>query len=234
MESENVKTTKLITTKMQLEAMIKKFQFIRYINLILKRIIDIISALVGIVLLIPITICIAILNICFGDKGPIFYTQIRIGKNGKHFKMYKFRTMCIDADKKLNNILKENDKLKKEWEENRKIEKDPRITKLGSYIRKNSIDEFPQFINVLLGNMSLVGPRPVVDGEVEKYGEFKNKILSVKPGITGCWATHGRSKVGYKKRVLLEAYYVDKFSIWLDIKIILKTIRVIFNRQGAC
>jgi len=204
------------------------------IQLIIKRLIDICGSIVGIFLLIPITIFVIFLNMIFGDKGPVFYSHTRIGKNGKHFKMFKFRTMCMDADKKLEQILKNNESMRFEWEENRKLQNDPRITRVGRFIRKNSIDEFPQFINVMLGNMSLVGPRPVVDGEIEKYGEFKYKILSVKPGITGLWVTHGRSKIGYEKRVLLETSYVENFSIWLDIKILFKTIIQVIKKDGAC
>ena len=155
---------------------------------IIKRAIDIVGALFGIVLLIPITIFIYIARkILKEDEGPIFYDQLRIGKNGKYFKIYKYRSMCMNADKKLKEYLEENEEAKKEYEENHKLQNDPRITKLGNFLRKTSIDELPQMINILKGEMSFIGPRPIVDGEIEKYGIQKNKFLSVKPGLTGYW-----------------------------------------------
>lgn len=205
----------------------------KYINLFIKRIIDIIGGLVGIILLIPITLGVAVANLVTGDWGPLFYSQKRIGKNGKYFKIYKFRSMCIDADEKLVKYLEENEEARREWEEKQKLKDDPRITKVGKFIRKTSIDEFPQFINVLIGNMSLVGPRAVVDGEIEKFGMHKDKLLSVKPGITGYWAANGRSNTNYNVRVYMECTYVDEFSLWLDIKILFKTVMAVLKKEGA-
>ena len=208
-------------------------KFLRFINLFLKRVMDIIVAIIGIILLVPITICVAIANYISGDKGPLFYSHKRIGKDGKYFKMYKFRSMCVGADAKLKEFLDRDEKARAEWEANQKLQNDPRITKVGRFIRKTSIDEFPQFINVLIGNMSIVGPRAVVDGEIDKFGYYKSKVLSVKPGITGYWAANGRSNTDYNERVMMECTYVDKFSIWTDIKILLKTVVSVIKREGA-
>lgn len=211
----------------------RKISFKVLVNLGIKRIVDIIGAMVGILFLIPLTIVVAMINFCSNENGPIFYSQERIGKNGKKFKMYKFRTMIVDADKKLKQLLEENEDLRLEWEENRKLKQDPRITKMGNILRKTSLDEFPQFINVLIGNMSLVGPRAVVDDEIEKFGDAKAKVLSVKPGITGYWAANGRSDTSYEERVEMESTYVDEFSVWLDIKLLFKTVWSVVKKEGA-
>lgn len=200
---------------------------------ILKRMIDIVGSLFGILALVPLTIGIYIANLIVGDKGPVFYTHERIGKNGKKFKMYKYRTMCVDSAERLKKLLETDEDARQEWEENRKLRNDPRITKVGNILRKTSLDEFPQFINVLKGEMSLVGPRAVVDDEIEKFGFLKNKVLSVKPGITGYWAANGRSNTSYEERVRMEAKYVDCFSILMDIKILFKTVSSVLKKEGA-
>lgn len=200
---------------------------------IMKRVVDIIGGLVGVILLIPLTICIGIANKIAKDNGPIFYSQERIGKNGKRFKIYKYRSMIVDADKKLEKYLAENEEARAEWEENKKLREDPRITKVGNFIRKTSLDEFPQFINVLKGDMSLVGPRPIVDGEIEKYEGRKDEFLSVKPGCTGFWQANGRSDTTYDERMEMELYYVRNMSIKLDIKILFKTVKAVLNKEGA-
>lgn len=211
----------------------KENRLLNKFNLFVKRLIDIIGAIVGLIILIPITIIIAIVNFINKENGPLFYTHLRIGKNGKYFKMYKFRTMVVDADKKLAKLLEQDENLKKEWQENRKLKNDPRITKIGKFLRKTSLDEFPQFVNVLKGDMSLVGPRAVVTDEIEKFGMYKKDILSVKPGITGYWAANGRSDTSYQERVHMEYKYVDNFSIWMDIKILLKTVISVIKKEGA-
>lgn len=203
------------------------------ISAIVKRMIDILGAIVGIIILIPLTAIVAIVNFVSGDKGPIFYSQERIGKYGEHFKMYKFRSMVIDADKKLAELLENDEQARKEWEENRKLKNDPRITKIGHILRKTSLDEFPQFINVLKGEMSLVGPRAVIEGEIELFGQSKNLVLSVKPGITGYWAANGRSDTSYDERVEMESYYAKNKSIALDIKILFKTVVSVLKKEGA-
>ena len=204
-----------------------------YANLFVKRIIDIVGSVFGIAILIPLTALVAILNFINNEKGPIFYSQKRIGKDGKYFRMYKFRTMVIDADKKLEYMLKNNEDMRKEWEENRKLKDDPRITKIGKILRKTSLDEWPQFINVFLGQMSLVGPRAVIDGEIEKFGIYKKDVLSVKPGITGYWTANGRSNTTYEERVFMEYKYVREFSVWMDIKILFKTVISVVKKEGA-
>ena len=205
----------------------------RQITLFFKRIIDIIGSLVGIVILIPLTIVVWIVNKLNKEDGPLFYSQERIGKDGKHFKMYKFRSMVVDAEEKLEILLKENEDLRKEFEETRKLKNDPRITKIGKILRKTSLDEFPQFVNVLKGEMSIVGPRAVIDGEIEKFGEHKKEVLSVKPGVTGYWAANGRSDTSYEERVELETYYANNLSIPLDVTILAKTVVSVVKKEEA-
>lgn len=201
---------------------------------LVKRLMDIIGALVGIIILIPTSIAIYIARkILKEDNGPMFYEHLRYGKNGKMFRMYKFRSMCVNADKKLKEYLEENEEARKEFTENQKLKDDPRITRIGRILRKTSIDELPQVINILKGDMSFVGPRPVVDKEIDKYGENKEKFLSVKPGLTGYWQVSGRSNTTYEERMNMELYYVDNCSLWLDIKIFLKTFAVVFLKKGA-
>ena len=200
----------------------------------IKRLVDIIAGLVGTILLIPITICIYIAKkILKEDDGPIFYEQLRIGKDGKHFKLYKYRSMIIGADEILKEYLSENEEARIEFEKNQKLKNDPRITKLGKFLRKTSLDEFPQFINILKGDMSLVGPRPIVDREIELFGDKMKIVHSVRPGLTGYWAANGRSDTTYEQRVEMEAYYAENFSLLLDIKIILKTIKSVIKKEGA-
>lgn len=201
---------------------------------ILKRIIDIIGALVGIVILIPTTVIIYLARkISKEDNGPLFYEQLRYGKNGKVFRLYKYRSMCIGADKKLKEYLENNEEAKKEFEKTHKLQNDPRITKIGDFLRKTSLDELPQMINILKGDMSLVGPRLVIEKEVEEYGENKERFLSVKPGLTGYWQVNGRSNTTFKERMEMELYYVDNRSLWLDIKIFFKTFITVFKKEGA-
>ena len=204
-----------------------------YLNLFIKRVVDIIGGLVGTIILIPLTVIIGVINFVNKDNGPIFYSHTRIGKNGKYFKMYKFRTMVVDADEKLKELLENNEDIRKEWYENRKLKNDPRITKIGKFLRKTSLDEWPQFVSVLTGKMSLVGPRAVVNDEIEKFGIYKKDVLSVKPGITGYWAANGRSDTTYEERVHMEYKYVENFSIWMDIKILFKTVISVIKKEGA-
>ena len=200
----------------------------------IKRTIDAIGALIGIIILIPATIIIYLARkILKEDKGPLFYEQLRYGKNGKVFRLYKFRSMCIGADKKLKEYLENNEEARKEFEKTHKLQNDPRITKIGNFLRKTSLDELPQMINILRGDMSFVGPRPVVEKEVEDYGKNNEKFLSVKPGLTGYWQVNGRSNTTYEERMEMELYYVDNCSLWLDIKIFFKTFITVFKKEGA-
>lgn len=205
----------------------------RKLKQFVKRCIDIAGGIVGALILIPLTIIIFCVNFISKDNGPLFYSQERIGKNGKHFRMYKFRTMVVGADEKLKELLANDEELRKEFEETRKLKNDPRITKIGSFLRKTSLDEFPQFINVLKGEMSLVGPRAVIDGEIELFGIHKEEVLSVKPGITGYWAANGRSDTTYDERVRMETYYARNMSPVLDIKILCKTVVSVLKKEGA-
>lgn len=197
----------------------------------LKRFIDIFFSIIGITLLCLLTIGIKIANIITKDNGPIFYTHTRIGLNGKPYKLYKFRSMSIDADKILVEMLKDP-KYKKEWDEYQKFNDDPRITKVGKFLRKTSLDEFPQFINVLKGEMSLVGPRPLVPGELESHGGIK-LYEQVKPGLTSWWAANGRSDVNYEDRLEYEYYYVRNMSLELDLKAIFKTAAQVILEKGS-
>ncbi len=208
-------------------------QFLKGITLFVKRLIDICGAIVGIIILIPVTAVVAVVNFICKDYGPLFYSQDRIGKDGKHFKMYKFRSMVVGADEILKKLLAENEDLRKEFEATRKLQNDPRITKAGKILRKTSLDEFPQFINVLKGEMSLVGPRAVIDDEIEYFGNHREEVLSVKPGITGYWAANGRSNTSYDERVEMETYYANNVSIPLDIKILFKTVISVIKKEGA-
>lgn len=198
----------------------------------IKRIFDILVSLIGIIILIPISIIIKVLYLISGDTKSIFYSQKRIGKNGKEFKLYKYRTMVPNADIVLKELLKQK-KYKKEWEKNQKFDDDPRITKIGKVLRKISLDEFPQFINVFIGNMSLIGPRPLVKGELDQHNGNHELYESVKPGISGWWAANGRSVLDYEERLELEYYYCKNCSLLLDIKCIFKTIKIIICRTGA-
>ncbi len=197
------------------------------------RIIDIIGSIIGIILLIPITILIIIMKLVHKDRGPIIYTQNRVGKGGKLFKLYKFRTMVVGADEILDKYLQENETARMEYEINKKLKNDPRVTKIGKILRKTSLDEFPQFINVLKGEMSLVGPRPYLPKEVEDMGNVYYTIVQCKPGITGLWQVSGRSDVSFDERMELDIIYNKKHSILQDIIIILKTIGKIIKREGA-
>lgn len=198
----------------------------------IKRIVDVIISLIGIQLLIPLSILIKIANIISKDKGPLFYAQERIGKDGKLFKMYKFRSMVMNSEDLLKKYLEENRDANKEYKEYRKLQKDPRTTKVGEFIRRTSLDEFPQFINVLRGEMSLVGPRPYMPKEKETMGEYYQYIIKMKPGITGFWQTHGRNNLKFKDRLKMDLEYYNNHNLFLDFKLLVKTIFVMIRLEG--
>lgn len=198
---------------------------------IVKRGFDFIVSLLSLIILSPVFLLIIIM-IKLDSKGNAFYKHKRIGKNGEYIYLYKFRSMYTDSKERLEELLKDP-KIRKEWEENYKLENDPRITKIGNILRKTSLDELPQLLNILKGDMSIVGPRPVIDGEIEKFGCYKDKLLSVTPGLTGWWACNGRSSTNYDDRVKLELYYVNHKSIKLDLKVIFKTAISVIKRDGA-
>ena len=201
---------------------------------IIKRSIDIIAGIVGCILLIPITILVWLVRLIKKENtGPLFYEQLRIGKNGKQFRMYKYRSMCMNADETLKKYLEENDDARKEYKKYKKLKNDPRITKVGCFLRRTSLDELPQFINVLIGNMSLVGPRPYLPREKEDMGEYYFAITKVKPGITGPWQVRGRSKLEFEDRMKLDIEYVNNMSIKKDIKMVWKTITMVIKKDGA-
>ena len=202
------------------------------IYLKIKRLFDIVFGLLGIIALVPVTMIVFIINIFNKDYSSVFYTHTRIGKDGKEFKLYKFRSMVPNADEVLKELLKQK-KYKKEWAKNQKLNNDPRITKIGKILRKTSLDELPQFINVLKGDMSLIGPRPLIKGELDEHNGDHAIYESVKPGITGWWACNGRSATTYQKRLELEYYYVKNIGLLLDIKCIFLTIKAVISRKGA-
>lgn len=196
---------------------------------VIKRLFDIIISFLGLLILSPLFLLLTILIKC-DSKGPVFFIQKRVGRNGKKFGIFKFRTMRINAEELIASFTPEQ---LKEWKENFKLKNDPRITRVGKFLRNTSLDELPQLINIFIGNMSLVGPRPIVEEELEWYGEKKNVLLSVRPGLTGWWATNGRSEVSYPERCDYELYYVYNCSLFLDIKILFKTFSAVFSRKGA-
>ena len=202
-----------------------------YVNII-KRLFDFLFSIIGLLFFIITYILVRILYLISGDYHKIIYTHERIGKNDKPFKMYKFRTMVVNSNEVLEKLLKDP-KIKKEWKKHHKLHNDPRITKVGKIIRKASIDELPQFINVFLGQMSLIGPRPLVRDEIDDYGKDKKKYLSVLPGITGYWACNGRSNCSPEERKELELYYVENISLLLDIKVFFMTIVKVITKEGA-
>ena len=203
------------------------------LNKSLKSCFDFCLSLILLPLLLPIIGIIAIL-IKLDSKGPVFFVHTRIGKNGKPIKVIKFRTMYTDAQERLKKLLEENPEAKKEWETYYKLKNDPRVTKVGKFLRKTSLDELPQIFNVIKGDMSLVGPRPVIKEEIEKYyKEFAQYYYMVKPGITGLWQVSGRSDTDYEKRVRLDTWYVLNWSLWLDIVILIKTVKTVLKKEGA-
>ncbi|MBO5137276.1 MAG: undecaprenyl-phosphate galactose phosphotransferase WbaP [Spirochaetaceae bacterium] len=201
-------------------------------ELFIKRCIDLFLLLIA---SIPTLILTAVIAICIkiDSPGPIFYGHKRIGKNGKLITVYKFRSMVTNSQEILEKILKEDPIRREEWERERKFKDDPRITKFGKFLRNSSLDELPQLLNILKGDMSFIGPRPVTDSELIKYGKNVDYILSVKPGLSGMWQVSGRSDTGYEERIMLDTYYIQNWSIWLDIWIIVKTIWVVIRGKGA-
>jgi exopolysaccharide production protein ExoY len=200
---------------------------------LLKRMFDVFFSFFVLLLLSPLFLCLSLL-IKFTSRGPVFYAQKRVGRGKKTFYCWKFRTMYLQADLLLEELLKNDPLLQKEWLETWKLKKDPRITWVGNFLRKTSLDELPQFWNVLKGDLSIVGPRPCVETELElHFKEKMEKILSLRPGITGLWQISGRNNLTYPERVRLEEQYVDTQNFWFDLQLIAKTILVIFSSKGA-
>ena len=199
---------------------------------IIKDVFDILFSCIGMIVMLIFAIILKVSYVITGDFHPIFFTQKRIGKNGKEFKMYKFRTMVPDAEIKLKELLKE-EPYKSQWKQNQKLDNDPRITKIGKLLRKTSLDELPQFINIYIGDMSIIGPRPLVKGELDDHNGNHAIYESVRPGITGWWACNGRSATTYDERLELEYYYINNRNLILDLKCIYYTIKAILFGKGA-
>lgn len=216
-----------------LETRRNKSKTLENIGKFLKRGLDIIGGIAGIFVLIPLTLIIFIVNLVSGDGGPIFYTQERIGKNGKPFKMVKYRSMVMGADEKLEEYLKNNEEAREEYKKYKKLNNDPRITKIGKVLRKTSLDEMPQLLHLLDGTMSLVGPRPYLPREIEDMGEYYNIITKHKPGITGLWQVSGRSETTFDERLDMDVIYDSKQSFLFDVKILLETVMKIIKKEGA-
>ena len=200
----------------------RTFKFYKFI----KNSFDLLFSLLFLISFLPLFLIISLL-IKLSSRGPIFFLQKRIGKNNIPFKCIKFRTMYPEAKDILENLLIKDSELKKEFEETHKIKNDPRITPIGKYLRKTSLDELPQFINVLRGEMSIIGPRPIVKKEKKKYGKNLKEVLLIKPGITGLWQVSGRNNLSYKRRVLLDLNYVKNYNLLMDLRILLRTFGVI-------
>lgn len=198
----------------------------------LKRMFDFTVALLACILLSPLLIGMA-LAIHLSDGGPVFFGHLRVGRGGKKFRCWKFRSMRTDSAAHLQRYLSENPEAAREWHLHRKLKHDPRVTPLGQVLRKYSVDELPQLFNILAGDMSIVGPRPVEQAELENFGKSLRHYLRARPGLTGLWQISGRSDTGYRRRVALDRYYVVKCSLLMDMQVIFKTIPVVLFGRGA-
>lgn len=196
-----------------------------------KRLFDVVAAFVLLLLLAPVMAVLALRIRC--DGGPALFKHQRLGRGGRLFPCYKFRTMVVDSEERLTRLLARNPDMRAEWERDHKLRADPRISPIGHFLRRTSLDELPQLFNVLRGEMSLVGPRPIVQAELARYGADADYFLMVRPGITGLWQVSGRNDVGYEQRVYLDTWYVKNWSLWYDIAILFKTLRVVLQRDGA-
>ncbi|MFR5747395.1 MAG: exopolysaccharide biosynthesis polyprenyl glycosylphosphotransferase [Thomasclavelia spiroformis] len=199
----------------------------------IKRFIDILAGIVGVITLLPLMVYVKYKYVKSGDYDNIMFSQYRIGKNGKLIKIYKFRSMIPNAEKELERLMKEDPKIKEEYLTNKKLKDDPRITPIGHFLRKTSLDEWPQFINVLKGEMSFIGPRPYLPREKEDMGQYYDSIIKLKPGVTGMWQANGRSDVEFSYRCKLDDYYYHNWSIWLDFTIMYKTVKSVVYGKGS-
>lgn len=224
-EAESIFNEKLLILRL-------KNNLARPLNRFIKTIVDYTLTIIGVILISPILLFIAAW-IYKDSPGPVIFRHIRIGKNGKPFPCFKFRTMCNNADKKLQELLANDPEARAEWEKDFKLKNDPRITKSGAFLRRTSLDELPQLLNVLRGEMSLVGPRPVIEAELSRYGDFLDDYLMVKPGITGMWQVNGRSDTTYDERVQMDSWYVRNWSVWLDFMLLFRTIKAVLAGKGA-
>ena len=231
--SEGIETD---TENAETETILEKNRIQYYTYLFVKRVFDIVGSVLGIVVLIPVTLVIATTKAILKENdGPLFYEQLRVGKNGKVFRMYKFRTMCIDADEKLRVYLLEHKDEENAlyYKKYKKLKDDPRVTKFGRFLRKTSIDELPQVINVLKGDMSLVEPRPYLPREKEDMGEYYDCIIQTRPGVTGYWQIAGRNDVTFEDRLRMDYEYNKKKSLKTDLKLLAKTVLKVVKKEGA-
>ncbi|ARQ92328.1 sugar transferase [Levilactobacillus brevis] len=201
----------------------------RYMYRVVKRVFDFVASLLGLILLSPVFLIVAIAIKLEDPKGPVFYSQTRLGKQQQPFKMYKFRSMIVNADKLLKKLADQNEVDGAMF----KIKRDPRVTNVGRFIRKHSLDELPQLMNVLLGQMSLVGPRPPLPREVAEYTEYDRQRLLVKPGCTGLWQVTIRNEASFKEMVRLDLLYIRNRGVWFDVKVLVKTIGILLKPNGA-
>ena len=197
-----------------------------------KRGLDILISATALVLLLPIMLMVAAL-IAYTTGLPVFYSHKRVGFSGREFSCYKFRTMVANADAALQNLLATDPAAAAEWKEGRKLRSDPRITRLGNMLRKSSLDELPQLFNILTGDMSCIGPRPIPRDELLRYGPYDREYLSARPGLTGLWQVSGRNSLSYNSRIALDRFYVRRWSLWLDLLIVLKTIPALLNARDT-
>ena len=232
-KTANMVHNKEIATLKMLDTYKKENKIMVHLNQAIKRTIDIIAGLVGLIILIPLTAIVFIANRICGDNGPVFYIQKRIGKNGKIFKIIKYRSMVVGAEEKLKKYLAENEEARKEYSTYKKLKHDPRITKAGAFLRKTSLDELPQLLNLLVGDMSLVGPRPYLPSEKEDMGEYYNIITKCKPGITGLWQVSGRSSTTFNERLDMDIRYYKNASLFTYIKLLVKTFTIVLLKKGA-
>lgn len=225
MQDINIKMKELNNTNLLVTETVKEKKVYNFF----KRFLDMVIAIIGIVVLSPVMLIVAIL-VRVDSPGKVVFAHERIGKNSKKIKIYKFRSMYENSEEIFRNFTEDQ---KKEYYENFKLDNDPRITKVGKVIRKTSLDELPQLINVIRGDMSIVGPRPIVEAEISKYGVYFEKFTSVTPGVTGYWQANGRSETTYDERVKMDMYYIDNRSLLLDTKIIIQTIISVIKKEGA-
>ena len=196
------------------------------------RALDLVVAAGALIFFAPLMVVVAF-AVWLQDGGPVFYSQRRLGQAGRSFRCLKFRTMMVDADGALEELLKNDPDARREWTADRKLRQDPRITRLGEFLRKSSLDELPQLINVLRGEMSVVGPRPIVDAEVPKYGRWFRYYRAVRPGMTGLWQISGRNHVDYRRRVAMDVLYVRRLSFMGNVSILFRTIPAVLLRSGS-
>lgn len=228
MFDENVRVSSVLETYGKTRSLEIKKELYKFT----KRAFDIVASTLGLIILFPILLIVALL-IKIDSKGPVFIDQKRIGKNGKLFKIYKFRSMVDNAEEVLFKMMEEDTQIREEYMTNKKLKNDPRITRVGKFIRKTSIDELPQLINIFLGNMTIVGPRPYLAMEIPDMGGSYNTIIKMVPGLTGPWQVSGRSDVGFQDRCKIDVRYYFRRSLKVDFKIMLKTFSAVLSRKGA-